>query len=72
MLGRTVTTDRHYARTAASQDAPSGAVGICRLHGVTFFASWANLGPTPYPAVAPDQDKPEEMLYLYHCGGTPQ
>jgi hypothetical protein len=72
MLGRSVTTGRHYAPAATANDAPSSANGICRLHGVTFFASWANLGPTPYPAVAPDQDKPEEMLYLYHCSGAPQ
>jgi len=39
----------------------------CDVPGITFYASWTNLGPTPYPAVAPDVNNPKESLYLYHC-----
>ncbi len=68
MLGRTLTTERHYAQAPAVQDPQASANALCHLHGVTFYASWTNLGPTPYPAVAPDVQKPREMLYLYRCG----
>jgi len=37
---------------------------------VTFYASWTDLGPSPYVAVAPDLDKPDELLHLYRCGDT--
>jgi len=43
---------------------------LCGLHGVTFYASWTDLGPSPYAAVAPDLDKPDELLHLYRCGDT--
>jgi hypothetical protein len=38
------------------------------LPGLSFYASWTDLGPTPYPAVAPDRERPREMLHLYRCG----
>jgi hypothetical protein len=68
MLGRTLTPDRHYAPAAGSQSPQASTSALCRLHGVTFFASWADLGSSLYPAVAPDPAKPNEMLYLYSCG----
>ncbi len=68
MLGRTVTAERHYAQAPAAQSPQASPHALCRLQGVTFFASWADLGSTPYPAVAPDPAKPDEMLYLYKCG----
>jgi hypothetical protein len=57
---------RNLGAEAGNPQASTSA--LCHLHGVTFFASWADLGPTPYPPVAPDPDKPHEMLYLYRCG----
>ncbi|MGC1457818.1 MAG: hypothetical protein WA825_06040 [Steroidobacteraceae bacterium] len=68
MLGRTLTAERHYAQAPAAQNPQAATRALCHLRGVTFFASWADLGSTPYPAVAPDPAKPNEMLYLYHCG----
>jgi hypothetical protein len=68
ILGRTLTTERHYAQAHAVLDPLASSSALCRLHGVTFYASWADLGPTPYPAVAPDVQKPQELLYLYRCG----
>jgi hypothetical protein len=68
MLGRTMTADRHYAPASGLESPQASTSALCRLHGVTFFASWADLGSTPYPAVAPDPAKPHEMLYLYSCG----
>ncbi len=68
ILGRTLTADRHYAQGPATQNPQASPSALCHLQGVTFFASWADLGSTPYPAVAPDPAKPTEMLYLYNCG----
>jgi hypothetical protein len=68
MLGRTLTTKPHYAPTPAIENPQASTSTLCHLHGVTFFASWADLGSTPYPPVAPDPAKPNEMLYLYNCG----
>jgi len=68
ILGRTLTTDRHYALAPQSQGAHAENTGPCGVQDVTFYASWALLGPSPYPAVAPDPEKPGEMLYLYRCG----
>jgi hypothetical protein len=48
--------------------APPTAAGPCSVTGVDFYTSWADLGPTPYPPVAPEAEHPHEMLYLYHCG----
>jgi hypothetical protein len=67
MLGRTLTAEHHYAQAAPSPQAQRAA-GPCAVPDVTFYASWTDLGPTPYPAVAPDQQKPSEVLYLYRCG----
>jgi hypothetical protein len=41
---------------------------ICRLPGMVFFASWNNLGPTPYPPVAPGGRGTRDVMYLYRCG----
>jgi len=62
------TATKHYAQTAAPEDARGLKSGPCRVPGVTFYASWNDLGPTPYPPVAPDDENPQEMLYLYRCG----
>jgi hypothetical protein len=67
MLART-TTPPHDPQVTALPDSQASTSALCHLHGVSFYASWANLGPTPYPAVAPDAQKPQEMLYLYRCG----
>jgi hypothetical protein len=68
LLGRALSSTKHYSLTASPTD-PHGLKGSpCRLPGVTFYASWVDLGPTPYPPVAPDDAKPHEMLYLYRCG----
>jgi hypothetical protein len=73
LLGRTLSTDRHYALAPAMKDGQSPASSsACRLPGVTFYASWTNLGATPYPPVAPDPEKPQELLYLYHCAAAAQ
>ncbi|HEY1900565.1 MAG TPA: hypothetical protein VGG49_12295, partial [Steroidobacteraceae bacterium] len=66
-LGRILSTEHHYALTPPKKE-PSPAVNPCALPDITFYASWIQLGPTPYPAVAPDPAKPHEMLYLYRCG----
>ncbi len=66
-LGRALSGTRHRSVTAAPKDAPGLMSGPCRVHGVTFYASWVDLGPTPYPPVAPDDENPQEMLYLYRC-----
>ncbi len=68
LLGRTLTAERHYAQAPGLQNSGASPSALCHLPGVTFFASWADLGATPYPAVAPDPAKPTEMLYLYNCG----
>jgi hypothetical protein len=60
MLGRNLSAEPSSPQASTS--------ALCHQHGVSFFASWADLGATPYPAVAPDPDKPHEMLYLYSCG----
>jgi hypothetical protein len=65
-----LTVDTHYAHSAPSPDAAPSVGALCRLPGLTFYASWANLGPTPYAPVAPDQDKPDEVLYLYRCSAA--
>jgi hypothetical protein len=60
MLGHTLTEEPQQPQLAR----------LCGLQGVTFYASWTDLGPSPYPAVAPDADKPGDMLHLYRCGDT--
>jgi hypothetical protein len=40
---------------------------ICGLPDMRFFASWNDLGPTPYPAVAADGAHSPDRLYLYRC-----
>ncbi|HEY6455343.1 MAG TPA: hypothetical protein VIY90_08700 [Steroidobacteraceae bacterium] len=67
LLGRALTGTRHYSLTASPKDRPGSLETPCRLPGVTFYASWINLGPTAYPPVAPDDENPHEMLYLYRC-----
>jgi hypothetical protein len=69
MLGRTLTTEHHYAQAAPSSQVQP-AVGPCALPSLTFYVSWTDLGPTPYPAVAPDPEKLHEVLYLYRCGAV--
>jgi hypothetical protein len=68
LLGRVLTTNQHYSPSAATRDGTVPTGSICRLPGVTFYASWFDLGPTPYPPVAPDIDNPRVTVYLYHCG----
>jgi hypothetical protein len=43
---------------------------VCKLFRLEFFASWNDLGPTPYPPLAPHSDQPRRVLRLYRCGGT--
>ncbi|HTB67653.1 MAG TPA: hypothetical protein VK727_15620 [Steroidobacteraceae bacterium] len=71
MLGRTLTTAHHYASAPKLKDAQPSGFTPCQQPGINFFASWTDLGPTPYPAVAPDTEKPQEMLHLYRCGEVP-
>jgi hypothetical protein len=69
-LGRTLSGTTHYSLTASPPDAAALPSGPCRLPGVSFYASWVERGPTPYPPVAPDDEKPHEMLYLYRCSNA--
>jgi hypothetical protein len=41
---------------------------VCKLRDLKFFASWNDLGPTAYPAVAADPARPNRLLRLYRCG----
>ena len=66
LLGRALSGTKHHSLTAP-KDAPGLMSGPCRVPGVTFYASWNDLGPTPYPPVVPDDENPHEMLYLYRC-----
>jgi hypothetical protein len=66
-LGGALVAENHNTPPPQSKNARSAATGPCALPDITFYASWADLGPTPYPAVAPDAAKPHEMLYLYRC-----
>jgi hypothetical protein len=67
LLGRTLTSTHHYSHSASAKDQPGSLAAACQLPGVTFYASWIDLGPSPYPPVAPDDENPHEMLYLYRC-----
>jgi hypothetical protein len=67
-LGRTLSGEKHYSLADSPKDVHGLAPTPCGLPGVTFYASWIDLGPTPYPPVAPDVAMPHEMLYLYRCG----
>jgi hypothetical protein len=66
-LGRALTSTTHYSLTASAKNAGGESSGPCRLPGVTFYASWIDRGPTPYPPVAPSDENPHELLYLYRC-----
>jgi hypothetical protein len=59
--------DKHYALATPTGPAGRSRTAACALPGVTFFASWLDLGPTPYPPVVPDVDNPRQPLYLYRC-----
>jgi hypothetical protein len=65
-LGRAVSGTKHLSLTSP-KNVPALMSGPCRVSGVTFYASWNDLGPTAYPPVAPDDENPREMLYLYRC-----
>ncbi len=41
---------------------------VCKLPDLKFFASWNDLGPTPYAPLAPDARRPGRLLRLYRCG----
>ena len=66
-LGRKLSGDKHYALATPTGPAGRSRTAACALPGVTFFASWLDLGPTPYPPVVPDVDNPRQPLYLYRC-----
>jgi hypothetical protein len=53
------------------EKSPHTLEDICELPDIKFFASWNDLGPTPYPPVAPDGPRSRELLYLYRCGSKP-
>jgi hypothetical protein len=72
LLGRALTSTHHYSLTASPKDQPDALAAPCRLPDVTFYASWLKLGPTPYPPVAPDDENPHELLYLYRCSNDRQ
>jgi hypothetical protein len=65
-LGRALSGTRHNS-VASPKDTPGLMSELCRLPGLTFYASWNDLGPTPYPAVVPDDEHPHEVLHLYRC-----
>ena len=48
------------------EESPHTLRDICQLPDIHFFASWNDLGPTPYPSVAPDGPA-HGRLYLYRC-----
>jgi hypothetical protein len=66
-LGRKLSGDKHYALATPTGPAGRSRTAACAVPGVRFFASWLDLGPTPYPAVVPDVDNPRQSLYLYRC-----
>lgn len=68
MLGRTSAPESRDSLSQPSPDSRNVGSVLCGLHDVTFYASWVDLGPTVFPPVAPDPDKPRERLYLYRCG----
>jgi hypothetical protein len=55
---------------AAEQAAGGSLAEMCKVPGLKFFASWNDLGPTPYPPVAPNTGPHERVLRLYRCSGT--
>ena len=58
------------ADSAGSGQPPGHAVAeVCKLFRLEFFASWNDLGPTPYPPLAPHAEQPRRVLHLYRCGG---
>jgi hypothetical protein len=67
-LGRKINGTRYEIPDDSSTDEPRDMSLPCRLPGVIYYASWIDLGPTPYPAVHPDIEKPRATLYLYRCG----
>ncbi len=66
-LGSASSGDRQYALTDSPKDTPGSTAGPCTLPGLSFYASWIDRGPTPYPPVAPDIRAPHQSLYLYSC-----
>jgi hypothetical protein len=66
-LGAALKNERHYAHTNSPEDQRDLIADPCTLPGVGFYASWINLGPTPYPPVAPDIENLRQVLYLYRC-----
>jgi hypothetical protein len=68
LLGRALTATTHYGAAPATMGGQVASRSVCQLPDVTFFASWIDLGPTPYPAVSPDIENPRETIYLYRCG----
>jgi len=49
------------------EKSPHTLEDICGLPDMKFFASWNDLGPTPYAAVAADGDHSADRLHLYRC-----
>lgn len=39
----------------------------CRSSDLEYVATWIDLGPTPFPAIAPVQGHPERLMRLYSC-----
>jgi hypothetical protein len=66
-LSRAATADPHYALAPSRTDTRTGAINPCRLPEIAFYASWTDMGPTPYPAVAPEAANPRSVLHLYRC-----
>jgi hypothetical protein len=59
---------RKDADSVTKQEAaPHTLRDVCALPDIRFFASWNDLGPTPYPSVAASGGPPPNRLYLYRC-----
>ena len=65
-LGRTLASGLHYNPVPAGAGRSMGA-SPCAIPDVTFYASWVDLGPSPYPPVVPERTRPGDVLRLYRC-----
>jgi hypothetical protein len=54
-------------RTAATSPTLQGLSATCRTSEAGFIVTWSNLGPTPFPAIAPSARLPNAQLRLYRC-----
>jgi hypothetical protein len=49
------------------EESPHTLRDVCQLPDIKFFASWNDLGPTPFAPVAADGERSRDRLYLYRC-----